>query len=73
MQISSSKFVIVGDIANACLPEWHNILQSECDCKTLTDKSVLCTLVGRNVSFWETLPMHVSQIETIFRNQNTIA
>ena len=32
----------------------------------LTDKSVLCTLVGNNVPSVETLPMHVSHNGTIF-------
>ena len=40
---------------------------------SLTDKSVLCTLVGLHVSFWETLSLHVSQNETIFCNQNVVA
>ena len=65
-----SQCIIPGDIVTACLPEWDNLLQSECDCKTLTDKSVLCTLVGLHVSFRETLSLHVSQNETIFRIHN---
>ena len=37
---------------------------------SLTDKSVLCTLVGLHVSFRETLSLHISQNETIFRIHN---
>ena len=75
---------IPGDIVTACLPEWDNLLQSECDCKTLSDKSVLCTLVGHSVSFklwmgnlisfWETCSDNVSRNETLWptRVHNTL-
>ena len=55
------------------IAKWGTGPELGSDSGILTDKGVICTLVGHNVSFRETLPLHVSQNETICCNQNVIA
>ena len=73
MHSCRSQFLILGDIASACLPEWDTLLHSECDCKTLTDKSVLCTLVGQSSTFKLWMRNFLSFYETSKRTSHRLS